>query len=187
MARVEEVNPAINAVVALDVERARAAAAAADEETARGDDLGPLHGLPMTVKDVWETEGLVTTAGAPELKDHVPTTDALAVARLKQAGADRLREDQHAALRRRLPDLQRGLRRHQQPLGRHPHDRRVLRGLGGRGRDRHVADRARQRHRRLHPQPGPLQRRVRPEAVPRRRAEPWSHPRATGDAWSNPT
>ena len=41
----------------------------------------------MTVKDVWETEGLVTTAGAPELKDHVPTTDAVAVARLKEAGA----------------------------------------------------------------------------------------------------
>ena len=87
LARVEEVNPSINAVVALDVERAGAAAAAADEETARGGDLGPLHGLPMTVKDVWETEGLVTTSGAPELKDHVPTTDALAVARLKQAGA----------------------------------------------------------------------------------------------------
>ena len=41
----------------------------------------------MTVKDVWETEGLVTTSGAPELKDHVPHTDALAVARLKEAGA----------------------------------------------------------------------------------------------------
>src|SRR5881398_265351 len=74
LARVDEVNPSLNAVVALDVDRARAAAAAA-----RGDTLGPLHGLPMTVKDVWETDGLVTTSGAPELKDHVPSTDAIAV------------------------------------------------------------------------------------------------------------
>jgi amidase len=87
LARVDELNPAINAVVALDVERARAAAAAADDATARGDVLGPLHGVPMTVKDVWETEGLVTTSGAPELKDHVPSTDAIAVGRLKDAGA----------------------------------------------------------------------------------------------------
>jgi amidase len=87
LARVDEVNPALNAVVALDVERARGAAAAADEATVGGGELGPLHGVPMTVKDVWETEGLVTTSGAPALKDHVPATDALAIARLKQAGA----------------------------------------------------------------------------------------------------
>ena len=64
LARVEQRNPGLNAVVALDVDRARAAAGAADAATARGDAPGPLHGLPMTVKDVWETEGLVTTAGA---------------------------------------------------------------------------------------------------------------------------
>jgi amidase len=87
LTRVDEVNPALNAVVALDVDRARAAAAAADDATARGDAVGPLHGLPMTVKDVWETEGLVTTSGAPELKDHVPSADAIAVGRLKRAGA----------------------------------------------------------------------------------------------------
>ena len=87
LARVEEHNPALNAVVALDVERARAVADAADAATARGDAVPPLHGLPMTVKDVWETEGLVTTSGAPELKDHVPERDALVVSRLKEAGA----------------------------------------------------------------------------------------------------
>jgi amidase len=87
LARVEEVNPALNAVVALDAERARTAATTADGEVARGEVRGPLHGLPMTVKDVWETEGIVTTSGAPELKDHVPATDAVAVARLKAAGA----------------------------------------------------------------------------------------------------
>ena len=74
-------------MVALDAERARRAAVAADEATARGERAGPLHGLPMTVKDVWETEGLTTTSGAPELAAHVPATDALAVGRLKAAGA----------------------------------------------------------------------------------------------------
>jgi amidase len=87
LAGVERRNPALNAVVALDADRAMEAAAAADAATARGDAVGPLHGLPMTVKDVWETEGLVTTSGDPALRDHVPRTDALAVARLKAAGA----------------------------------------------------------------------------------------------------
>lgn len=85
-ARTDRLNPGINAVVALDLERAYATAKAADSASARGELTGPLHGLTMTVKDVWETEGLVTTAGAQELKDYVPTTDALAVGRIKAAG-----------------------------------------------------------------------------------------------------
>ena len=85
--RVDRVDGAINAVVALDAERARERAAAADAARARGESWGPLHGLPMTVKDAFETEGVVTTSGAPELRDHVPATDAEAVARLKAAGA----------------------------------------------------------------------------------------------------
>jgi amidase len=87
LTRVETLNAALGAVVALDAERAEQAAAAADEATAAGRSTGPLHGVPMTVKDVWETEGLTTTAGAPELATHVPSTDALAVSRLKAAGA----------------------------------------------------------------------------------------------------
>jgi amidase len=85
--RVERLNGRINAVVALDLDRARAAADSADALTASGVSTGPLHGLPMTVKDVWETEGLVTTSGAPELAGHVPASDALAVRRLRGAGA----------------------------------------------------------------------------------------------------
>lgn len=85
--RIEQHNQRLNAIVALDPGRARAAAAAADRAAARGEPTGPLHGLPMTVKDVWETEGLVTTSGARELAGHVPQTDAIAVARLKAAGA----------------------------------------------------------------------------------------------------
>src|SRR5689334_19097185 len=85
--RIERLGPPINAVVTLDVERARAAADAADAQLARGDAVGPLHGLPITVKDAIETEGIRSTGGAIELKDHVPTVDAPAVARLKRAGA----------------------------------------------------------------------------------------------------
>ncbi|MDH6135494.1 amidase [Kitasatospora sp. MAA4] len=85
--RIEKLNPAVNAVVTTDPARAREQARAADAATARGEELGPLHGLPMTVKDTIETAGLTTTAGAPELADHVPARDADSVARLRAAGA----------------------------------------------------------------------------------------------------
>ena len=85
--RIERLNPALNAVVTLDVDRARASAAAADEATARGDSVGPLHGLPITIKDAIEVEGVRSTGGAVELTDHVPAADAAAVAHLKAAGA----------------------------------------------------------------------------------------------------
>jgi len=87
LSRVGQVNPQINAIVALDEERARAAAADADAALARGEPVGPLHGLPMTIKDSWETEGLVTACGVPDLAQHVPAADAPAVARLRGAGA----------------------------------------------------------------------------------------------------
>jgi amidase len=77
----------VNAVVTVDADRARHAAAAADDARARGEVLGPLHGLPVTVKDAIATEGMRTTGGAVELAKHVPTEDAPAVARLKTAGA----------------------------------------------------------------------------------------------------
>ncbi|HET7095467.1 MAG TPA: amidase family protein, partial [Thermomicrobiales bacterium] len=85
--RVERHNPALNAVVTLDAERALAAATNADAAIARGEPTGPLHGLPVTVKDSLETAGLRTTSGAPSLADHVPARDAEAVARLRAAGA----------------------------------------------------------------------------------------------------
>jgi amidase len=87
LSRADRLNPALNAIVAFDSDRARAAADAADQATAAGRPGGPLHGLPMTIKDTWETAGLVTTAGAPELAHYVPERDALPVARLKRAGA----------------------------------------------------------------------------------------------------
>ncbi|MGF1596736.1 MAG: amidase [Acidimicrobiales bacterium] len=85
--RVDRRNPEVNVVVATDVERARVAARVVDDDRAAGRPVGPLAGLPMTVKDSLMTEGLVTTSGAPELADFVPDVDAAPVARLKAAGA----------------------------------------------------------------------------------------------------
>ena len=86
LARIRSLEPGLGAVVTVDAERAMAAAAAADEARAAGDDR-PLLGLPVTLKDSLETAGLRTTAGATELSDHVPAADAAAVARLRAAGA----------------------------------------------------------------------------------------------------
>lgn len=87
LARVDRLNPAVNAVVTLDVARGRAAAAAADEAVAAGTATGPLHGLPVTIKDALAVAGLRSTGGATDLADHVPTVDADAPARAFAAGA----------------------------------------------------------------------------------------------------
>jgi amidase len=87
IARIEAKNDELNAVVAKDYERARQCARAADAARSNGKALGRLHGLPMTIKDSLETAGLVTTSGAPELRDHVPREDAVVVARTLEAGA----------------------------------------------------------------------------------------------------
>jgi amidase len=85
--RVERLDGPINSVVTVDAERARREAAAADEAVAAGGPLGPLHGVPITIKDSWQTAGMRTTSGAPELADLVPEVDAWPVARLREAGA----------------------------------------------------------------------------------------------------
>jgi amidase len=85
--QIDAVNPKINAVVALCADRARAEAKAADAKTAKGESLGPLHGVPFTIKDSLETEGVITTAGSLGLKSFLPKKDATVVARLRRGGA----------------------------------------------------------------------------------------------------
>jgi amidase len=87
IARIEAVDHAVNAMVARDFERARGAAEAADTAVARGDDLPPLHGLPIGIKDLQETAGLRTTFGSPIFRDHVPVADQHIVAAVRGAGA----------------------------------------------------------------------------------------------------
>ncbi|MDF2446050.1 MAG: amidase [Moraxellaceae bacterium] len=87
LARIAQHNPAINAVVALDLDTARRAADAADAAARRGETLGALHGLPMTIKDTFEVPGMACTAGAPAYRNHRPPRAAVAVQRLQDAGA----------------------------------------------------------------------------------------------------
>ncbi|MDX3523335.1 amidase family protein [Streptomyces scabiei] len=77
----------LNAVVTLDIEGAQRAADASDGRRARGESVGALDGLPLTIKDSFETAGLRTTCGAEDLHDHIPERDADAVARLRHVGA----------------------------------------------------------------------------------------------------
>src|SRR5262245_53892897 len=85
--RIETVNPKLNAVVQLDRDRAITAARDADARLRRRERLGPLHGVPMTIKDSFDTAGMVFAAGALGRKTFVPQSDATAVARLRKAGA----------------------------------------------------------------------------------------------------
>jgi len=87
LARIAKHNPALNAICTLDESGARGRAREADAALARGELWGPLHGVPMTIKDALETAGLRTTGGYPPLASHVPKKDATAVARLRAAGA----------------------------------------------------------------------------------------------------
>jgi amidase len=87
LTQIERVNPKVNAIVTLLPERALAGARAADTALARGDAVGPLHGLPVAHKDLFPTKGIRTTSGSPIFCDFVPDQDALIVERLRRAGA----------------------------------------------------------------------------------------------------
>ncbi len=87
IARIERLNPFVNAVTATCFERARAEARRAEEAVMRGEDLGLLHGLPLGVKDLEPTAGLLSTLGTPSLRNNVPSRDVELVARLRKAGA----------------------------------------------------------------------------------------------------
>ena len=87
LAGITEANPAVNAIVTLAAEQAAVTARALDAQAARGSFAGPLHGLPIAVKDLAETAGIRTTFGSPLFASYVPDFDAPHVARLKQAGA----------------------------------------------------------------------------------------------------
>ena len=85
--RISRLDPVLGAVVTLDAEGARAQAVAADRALSAGEPAGPLHGLPVTVKDCLETRGMRTTSGSTALVGYVPDQDATVVARLRAAGA----------------------------------------------------------------------------------------------------
>lgn len=87
LARIAQVNPSVNAVCQLRADQAKAEASGADQDLAQGKLRGPLHGVPMTIKDSIDTEGVITTSGTLGRQSHVPDRDATVVKRLKKAGA----------------------------------------------------------------------------------------------------
>jgi amidase len=87
LAQIEKVNPKLNAVVQLCAERALAEARESDALLAKGQVKGPLHGVPMTIKDSFDTAGVISTGGTLGRRDFVPSKDATVVARLRAAGA----------------------------------------------------------------------------------------------------
>src|SRR6266852_8861728 len=86
LAQIATHNPKLNAVITLDAERARERAREADEALARGENWGPLHGVPFTLKDAHATAGVRTTSGFPMLAGYVPQEDGAVSAGLKAAG-----------------------------------------------------------------------------------------------------
>ena len=87
IARIEALNPAVNAIAATDFATARKLAASAQASARKGEPLGPLHGLPTGIKDLHETAGLLTTYGSPLYRGFVPQNDAAMVALVRKAGA----------------------------------------------------------------------------------------------------
>jgi amidase len=85
--RIRNFNPKVNAFVTLAEEQAMERARQADEAQASGKSWGPLHGLPIVIKDTFETAGIRTTSGSKSLENHIPNNDAIAVGRLRAAGA----------------------------------------------------------------------------------------------------
>ena len=87
LAQIDRINPKVNAIVTLLAEQAMNQASAADDALARGETVGPLHGIPIAHKDLVSTKGIRTTSGSPIFKDFIPDVDDLIVERLKKAGA----------------------------------------------------------------------------------------------------
>ena len=165
LARIGERNPELNAIVSLDEERAREAAAAADEALASGAEVGALHGLPFAFKDTHGVAGWRTTYGSPLFADHVADHDDLIVERVRRAGVVVIGKTN-------VPEFAAGSHTFNRVFGltRNPVDplavrRRLVRRSRLRARVRHGAARRRLRHGRLAAQPGVVLRGRRAAAV----------------------
>ena len=90
LSRIDSINPIVNAIVTLDIEGALRTAQEADDSLARGEAVGPLHGLVVAHKDLLPTKGMRTTFGSPLFKDFVPKEDAAIATRMRAAGAIRV-------------------------------------------------------------------------------------------------
>ena len=148
--RLDQVNPTVNAFVTVDREGAlREARRATAALARRGAAVGPLHGIPVGIKDVTLTKGMRTTFGSKLFEDHVPDEDAAVVERLEGGRRHRPGQDQHAGVRLRPEHRQRRLRRDPQPVEPRAERRRIERRVGRRAGHGHVPHRAGHGSRRL--------------------------------------
>ena len=171
LAQIERVNPKVNAIVTLRADEALAEARAADAALARGEEGGPLFGLPVAHKDLVPTRGIRTTWGSPIYKDHVPDHDGLIVERIKAAGAITIGKTN-------TPEFGAGSQTFNEVFGAtlNPYDPTKTCGGSSGGAavalaSGHGADRRRQRHGRLAAQPGELLQCRRLPALARARAD----------------
>ena len=149
LARIESLDSRFKSYVTVLPELALAQAKAAEAEIAKGVYRGPMHGIPIAVKDLCFTKGIKTTGGMTIHKDFVPDHDATVVSKLAEAGARSAR--QAAYDRRRDPRTSSETARARQPLERRSLDRRVIVRLGSGDRARHDLRGDRVRHWRLDP------------------------------------
>ncbi len=115
--RAELHNPGLNAVVAWQVDNARTRARAADAALAKGENWGPLHGIPMTVKESFDVAGLPTTFGNPVFCGQCSDEECDIGRSFARRGRSYLRQDQRAVHADRFADLQRHIRHHEQSMG----------------------------------------------------------------------
>ena len=170
LARIERLNPTLNCFCTVTAEEARDAALAAEVAVMTGEELGPLHGVPVSIKDLLFTRRVPTTGGSRLFADHVPEEDAVVVERLKGAGAiiigkTNTPEFGHKAV---TDSPLFGITRNPWNLALTPGRLERRRGRGGRRGAR--AARRRHRRRRLHPAPRVVLRDLRAQAVVRPRA-----------------
>ena len=159
-----------NAVAAFEDERAQADAARLDEAFAATGPVGPLHGLPITVKDWIDVEGFVCAGDGGRSPDRRPEQDATVVARLRRAGAVVVAKTRPWGAGPRVTH----------PLDPARSRRRIEQRRGGRRGDRRITARDRERLWRQHPPPGRVVRRLRPQVDRRARADD----RATSRGWA---
>ena len=164
LARIEALDPKLNAFITVTAESALAAARAAEEEIGRGSWKGPLHGIPIALKDLVDTRGVRTTAGSNVYKDRVPAEDAEIVRRLEAAGAVLARQAEPARVRVRRQHGRERLRPRAQPVVARALGGWLVGGLGRRRRRRPVLRRDRLRHGRLDPPARRVLRHRRPQA-----------------------
>ena len=176
LARIDIYNPKINAFITVTRERALAQAKALDAEQHAGRLRGPLHGIPIALKDNIDTAGVRTTAASAVFDDRVPAEDAEVARRLAAAGAvvDRQGEPARVRVRRHVGDEL--LRTGPQSVGARTQSRRIVGRIGRGGRDRSLLRRARHRYRRIDPHAGRHLQRRRAEADLRPGVDPRHHP-----------